>query len=143
MKLEYLLYRGSASGPPFNRSPDFTETDSVPEAQFSEWGLRHRLMLDEDWSGDGAPDLVQIDRDSGPHRGRDPARTPVRTASRSSRRTPSRPPNRRRRQGPPRSGALSATEPAIICRTATGAVIFTDVAVMVYPNSGGATRAAR
>jgi hypothetical protein len=122
VRLEYRLYRGLASGTPFSRSPDFLETDAVPEALFDEWGRRHRLMLDDDWTGDGVPDLVQAAATD------DAIRISVR-------------PGRLRdgkfgfaAAGPPaearaavkdhRLWRLSATEPAVVCRTAAGAVIF-------------------
>jgi hypothetical protein len=123
VRLEYRLYRGMASGPPFSRSPDFLETDGVPEASFNDWARRHRLMLDEDWSSDRAPDLVQVAASD------DAIRISVRPGRVED--------GKFGFQAEPVSSAeaktavldhrlwrLSASEPGVVCRTPTGAVIF-------------------
>jgi hypothetical protein len=58
--LDYYAYRGTGEPAPFRRSPDLKLTDSLPEATFLDWSLRHRLSIDDDWSGDGRPDLIEV-----------------------------------------------------------------------------------
>src|SRR5262249_24744299 len=124
VRLDYLVYRGSGAGEPFSRSPDFSESDSVPEKQFNEWSLRHRLILDDDWTGDRFPDLVQMAVSD------DATRLSIRPgSSRDGRITFASDPVATAEVPVAvkdhRSWRLSATEPAILCRTETGAVIFT------------------
>jgi hypothetical protein len=127
VKLEWLLYRGGAGAQPFSRAPDFSETDSLPEKQFDDWGLRHRLILDDDWTGDRVADLVQMTVTEKatrvairPGTVRDGkiafADDPVATAESP---VPAK---------DHRSWRLSATEPAILCRTETGVLIFARAA---------------
>jgi hypothetical protein len=123
VKLEYLLYRGAAQGPPFLRSPDFSEVDAIPETQFSDWRLRDRLILDDDWTGDGVPDVVAMSVDARATRievrggGSDRGRAGfTKKPSASSEADVSVKDHRAWRLGP--------SEPAILCRTETGALIF-------------------
>jgi hypothetical protein len=123
VRLEYLLYRGAAGGAPFNRSPDFTEVDSVPEAQFAKWDLRHRLILDDDWSGDGLPDLVQMT--VSPKGTRIEVRpAELRDGQARYSKSPSASAETPHVAKDHRPWRLAASEPAIICRTETGVVIF-------------------
>jgi hypothetical protein len=121
--VEYLLYRGSSEGQPFHRAPDFTESDHVPESEFVEWELRHRLLLGDDWSGDGRPDLLRVGaHDRGTRLEVLPGRTGGGKAGFAD--SPSAvaetPLGVKNRQ----CWRLSPDEPAVICRTETGAVIF-------------------
>ena len=58
VRLDYYLYLGTGTQPPFPRSPSLTLTDKVETATFETWGLRHRRMISDDWNGDGRADLV-------------------------------------------------------------------------------------
>jgi hypothetical protein len=127
VKLDYLLYRGAKGAAPFERAPDWSETDAVPEATFLDWSLRHRFMIDDDWTGDGRPDLVVVTVDGG--------RTQVEVRESGNRdgkidfaRKPSFGASVPTAVLDHRLWALSAGTPAVISRTPTGAVIFAKAA---------------
>ena len=64
VSLEYLLYLGSAGGD-IARSPHLRLEDKVDTASFEVWGLRHRLLFNLDWNGDGICDLARVAPEEG------------------------------------------------------------------------------
>jgi hypothetical protein len=63
VRLSYYVYLGSGKNPPFPRSPDLTIEDVVSTEVFEAWDLRHRCLLDRDWTKDGLSDLVRLEGD--------------------------------------------------------------------------------
>ncbi len=58
--LQYHVYRGTGAAAPFSRTPDVTIVDQVATDLFENWWLRHRLVIGDDWNGDGVADIVEI-----------------------------------------------------------------------------------
>ncbi len=65
VKLTYFVYRGTGAAVPFERTPACTLIDEVPAAEFDQWSLRHRFVFDDDWTGDGRPDLLVVKTSAG------------------------------------------------------------------------------
>lgn len=65
VRMTWHVYLGREGPTPFAHSPAISLHARVPLEQFAAWDLRHRVLLQGDWDGDGRCDLLRAAPDDG------------------------------------------------------------------------------